>query len=285
MGQLEKYGLYVLCLVIFLIFGVTLFGGDGPHVKRPSAELNAQGPATGGTGAGTASMRDMFAGAKQGDAAKQGDTRAKGTASDASAKPVDGSLPVAGKIPTGDAGKSDASAKDLAGKDAGRGSGTVSAGAGADSARPSHTVAAGDTYTSIAKTHFGSPGLVGEIARLNPAVNPAKLKPGQVLLLPTKAEADRLLAPKVPAAPAGEVGAASGAGKLAAKPATKPATDGAAAAKTGARVYIVAKNDTLEGIAHSQLGSRQRVDELRALNPDVDPTRMRVGQPIQLPKK
>ena len=27
MGQLEKYGLYVLCLVIFLILGVTLWGG------------------------------------------------------------------------------------------------------------------------------------------------------------------------------------------------------------------------------------------------------------------
>src|SRR5262245_14080211 len=27
MGQLEKYGLYVLCLVIFLILGVTIWGG------------------------------------------------------------------------------------------------------------------------------------------------------------------------------------------------------------------------------------------------------------------
>ena len=28
MGQLERYGLYVLCLVIFLILGVAIWGGD-----------------------------------------------------------------------------------------------------------------------------------------------------------------------------------------------------------------------------------------------------------------
>ena len=30
MGQLERYGLYVLCLVIFLILGVAIWGGDPP---------------------------------------------------------------------------------------------------------------------------------------------------------------------------------------------------------------------------------------------------------------
>ena len=33
MGQLERYGLYVLCLVIFLILGVAIWGGDGEPVN------------------------------------------------------------------------------------------------------------------------------------------------------------------------------------------------------------------------------------------------------------
>lgn len=36
MGQLERYGLYVLCVVIFLILGVALWGGD-PTVPPPAS--------------------------------------------------------------------------------------------------------------------------------------------------------------------------------------------------------------------------------------------------------
>src|SRR5262249_18440166 len=39
MGQLEKYGLYVLCLVIFLILGVAIWGGD-PATPTGGKELN-----------------------------------------------------------------------------------------------------------------------------------------------------------------------------------------------------------------------------------------------------
>lgn len=38
MGQLERYGLYVLCVVIFLILGVALWGGDpNPALAAPPA--------------------------------------------------------------------------------------------------------------------------------------------------------------------------------------------------------------------------------------------------------
>lgn len=272
MGQLEKYALYVLCLVIFLIFGVSLFGGDAPAGRNPGTELNAQAPANGTGAGGTASARDLFL------TGKQGDGRAKGAAQEAVDKPV-GDRPVGVGSPASGkpAGNDAAQPGDV--KEAGKGTGGDAKG---DAARPTHTVVAGDTYTSIAKKLFGSPVLVGEIARLNPAVNPAKLKTGQTLLLPTKAEVERLLAPKA-AAPAGETravadGSGGGSGRAAG---TQPTAAGAA--QPGS--YIVAKNDTLESIALSQLGSRKRVDELRALNPDVDPTRMRVGMPIRLPKR
>ena len=43
MGQLEKYGLYVLCLVIFLILGVTIWGGGDlpPPGKNSTAAIKA----------------------------------------------------------------------------------------------------------------------------------------------------------------------------------------------------------------------------------------------------
>ena len=39
MGQLERYGLYVLCLVIFLILGVAIWGSD-PQELNHNRELN-----------------------------------------------------------------------------------------------------------------------------------------------------------------------------------------------------------------------------------------------------
>ena len=49
MGQLEKYGLYVLCLVICLILGVAIWGGDPgsatidrAQLERTAAEANAR---------------------------------------------------------------------------------------------------------------------------------------------------------------------------------------------------------------------------------------------------
>ncbi len=42
MGQLERYGLYVLCLVIFLILGVAIWGGDPQAAAIPSGSLSAE---------------------------------------------------------------------------------------------------------------------------------------------------------------------------------------------------------------------------------------------------
>lgn len=39
MGQLEKYGLYVLCLVIFLILGVTIWGDPDSSTRQQQSEV------------------------------------------------------------------------------------------------------------------------------------------------------------------------------------------------------------------------------------------------------
>lgn len=41
MGQLERYGLYVLCLVIFLILGVAIWGGESQPASAGGGELSA----------------------------------------------------------------------------------------------------------------------------------------------------------------------------------------------------------------------------------------------------
>jgi LysM repeat protein len=48
MGQLEKYGLYVLCLVIFLILGVTIWGNpDSPSLQQKSEVVSMRLGASG----------------------------------------------------------------------------------------------------------------------------------------------------------------------------------------------------------------------------------------------
>jgi nucleoid-associated protein YgaU len=127
--------------------------------------------------------------------------------------------------------------------------------------RPTYKVKPGDTYDGIARAQLGSASLRTEIARLNPGVRPERLQVGTVLVLPAPAELAQAAKPT---------------------PGTAPAAVGDARAVVA---YTVGRGDTLEGIARRQLGDRKRVDELRELNPDVDPTRLRIGQKIRLPKQ
>jgi LysM repeat protein len=51
------------------------------------------------------------------------------------------------------------------------------------------------------------------------------------------------------------------------------------------RPYTIKASDTLYGIARGQLGNGQRWQEIVAMNPGLDPTRLAVGQTIRLPEK
>lgn len=56
-------------------------------------------------------------------------------------------------------------------------------------------------------------------------------------------------------------------------------------APTSGRSTTVKKGDTLSSIAKRELGSANRHGEILALNPGVDPNRLRVGQTLKLPGK
>lgn len=56
-------------------------------------------------------------------------------------------------------------------------------------------------------------------------------------------------------------------------------------APPGARPYTVAKGDNYWNIATRMLGDGQRWRDIRDLNPNVDPRKLRIGQVILIPEK
>ena len=253
MGQLEKYGLYVLCLVIFLILGVTIWGGgDVPPVRRvpPTTGLNASTTAgqTGGeTAPGSGSVMNLQALLQP--AIQPAAPR------DRDARPVDATSnreTANGVLNPGGGKESDTAATDPVKPPV-----QAPTPPQPEPASRTYKVKAGDSFDSIAKSQLGDSGMRTEIMRLNPSIKPERLQIGATLVLP---------------AAAGE-----------ARKSTETRAD-APVATLAVASYTVGKGDTFEHIARRQLGDRRRVGELRELNPDIDPTRLRVGQKIRLPK-
>lgn len=281
MGQLEKYGLYVLCLVIFLILGVTIWGGgDVPPSRRTTTTtgLNATAPLTEPkrTASEVATAPDL-------DALLRPAARPQiaKPASDVQTNPKIANGPAANP-PTGDQPTGNQTTGNQATRGGARRSGDLlNAGAGnvgdvsaatpvvqrteppapqPQASRRTYKVQRGDSFDSIARRLLGAASRRADIARLNPSVRPERMQVGTVLVLPDDARAD-------------DAGHAA-----AAVEASAPRTAGVVA-------YTIAKGDTFEGIARRQLGDRRRVRELRELNPDVEPTQLRVGDRIRLPRQ
>lgn len=128
----------------------------------------------------------------------------------------------------------------------------------ADAARSgqAYTVADGDNFWSIARRL----GLdVAELKRVNGAVDPQKLQPGQVLALP-----------------------AGGTVSEAARPAAQLSgrQDGLSARVAESGLYPVAKGDTLWALS-KRFGVS--LDSMLSVNGDLDPSRLRVGQLVTIP--
>lgn len=256
MGQLEKYGVYVLCLVIFLIIGVAIWGDDNvadprknaaPRTTREAAtNLTAPGAGVAPAGSVPFKLDELIEPETKRDPAKAKDA------------PV--------------AGGGDKPSPDKPGTDPK----TPVSQPGGEKPEPvtprTYRVQSGDSFESIARTVLGDVSRRAELERLNPTIKPTRMQVGQEIVLPTKASEPAVaVQPKEGAANKGE---------------PKTGTEAAVkVAPSGERTYVIAKGDTFGRIAQLQLGSSKRIDELRELNPDVDPTRLRIGQRIRLPRK
>ena len=130
-----------------------------------------------------------------------------------------------------------------------------------------YEVRKGDTLSEIASAELGTSKRWREIVELNPGLDPARLKVGVRLVLPT--EGGSAETPDV-ARRAGE--------------AAKPAAKGKDAKKPDTTVrYRVQSGDSLWKIAARELGDGERWREIAAANPGFDADRLLVGQELVLP--
>lgn len=255
MGQLEKYGLYVLCLVIFMILGVALWGDpstvaaerggrrDAAPISAPGTTGPKEGPKTPQNIAGV-NLDELLGSGKDGGKGPAPRNDVQG--GNGGNKPADQPAPVVAL----------------------------------DTKRPVYTIKAGDSFETIARTQLKDVGLRDLVMQLNPDVLPNRMRLGKEIVLPSAAEIGARKMVKeatVDKAPP----KVDGKSPETKSPETKPVAPIAAEG----RVYTVKKGDTLLGIAQAELGSQKRLAELMAANPGVEPAKLRQGQKLKLPKK
>jgi nucleoid-associated protein YgaU len=162
----------------------------------------------------------------------------------------------------------------------------------ADATAPNgmHTVAAGETLSTIAAHFLGSESRWKDLVKLNPGLDPRKLKIGMQIRVSGPAEtADASHAAKPVAPPAAvkpETASSDKASdKTAAATPDKSASATPAADKTAGRTHTVVKGDTLGAIAKKYLGSTARADDVYNANKDVLKSKddLKLGQVLRIP--
>ena len=268
MGQLEKYGLYVLCLVIFLILGVAIWGGDPTVPQQPGKEVSKLAAIDAGKGKDLPreQPRDAFKDAQGKDATKEPGKPQPAEAGKGAGENL-GTL-LAPHPRTGeqkkDASKdpgTKAAADAVGGKPTPEGDKAgvpPAAKVVADQKPRLYVVKDHDSLFRIAERELGSASRLHEIESLNPAIKDGRIKKGdQIKLPPAKAHEDKGTAPAV--------------AKLdgAAKPDAKHenADKGAPKATPAAgSSYKVRHGDTLTSISRAAYGNEKHVRAILAAN-------------------
>jgi|GEM_PF-6506386 len=256
MGQLEKYGLYVMCLVIFLILGVTLWG-EPANAKKAKVRAEAaiiSGAVDGPVKPVEASFRrpskrieDLLKPESRPKAAPRSSDRPKVKPRVASPKLLE-SKPASATSPLG---KVNALVKEVA------------ASAAKPKASPApkrrrYKVKPGDDLSTIAQRELGSIKYERVILAANPNIkNRNRIKVGDSIILP----------------------AISGGKAASATSANKVVASGAY------RTYKVRKGDAYEKIAEREFGDAARHKELQRMNPGIPPNRLIIGKSIKIPLK
>lgn len=137
-----------------------------------------------------------------------------------------------------------------------------------DDVRKTHVVKSGDTLYQIAQEYYGKGEKWTLIADANPKVSPTKLRVGDKLFIPAASETIATSPKKV-------------------KETTNAGKSAATSSSGRTRTYKVRYGDTLEIIAHDQLGSSARWKEILRLNKKLnnDPMNLKADSTIILPAK
>jgi nucleoid-associated protein YgaU len=144
-------------------------------------------------------------------------------------------------------------------------------------AEKTHVVKSGETLYQIAKEYYGNGEKWKLIAKANPKVSPTKVRAGDKLIIPAETAKTVAAVPTTTSPTSVNKVATTKTGKSVAETATKGKT----------RTYKVRFGDTLQIIAHDQLGSSARWKEILKLNKKLknDPMRLRANTTIVLPEK
>lgn len=146
-------------------------------------------------------------------------------------------------------------------------------------------------------------GKLGEAAPATPSPTPSRLPEPQGGLRPdpipesaSKLSAPEVVTPTTPARPSDsadsdtqETDGSESAPSVKPEPKTEPTPTVAPAPKpkpvASTEVYTVQDGDVIISIAEDWFGESGRHDEIIALNPGVDPTKLQIGQILKMPRK
>jgi nucleoid-associated protein YgaU len=250
MGQLERYGLYVLVVVIFLILGVAIMGGEpeGPGTAVPRGQLAV---AAGGvvTDPGdfapaeprSGKLKDIFPGA---DGANPYAPLPKPTPQDDQPKvpPVlGGPGRIVDEPAPGPAGDVRTPSAEVVSR---------------------YRIVQGDSYAKIARKLYGDERQFRLIEAANPGMPASALRIGEEIDIPPL--------PPETSGPA--------AGDRVASPSPGPARP------AGARVHVVVKGEIMGTIAKRYYGKSSEWRRIADANPQVDPTNMHAGVELLIPE-
>lgn len=246
MGQLEKYGLYVLCLVIFLILGVAIWGE--PAAASPGQREDIVAMRVGGVGSAQVGnvihARKSRSGANPSGVSK----RPESLNELLGPEPVSEELVTSVSVNTSSKTRVQNPVTEVAVKS--KPVADVSTKPDVAATRD-YTVKKNETLGHIALKQLGSTSHVKWIQTVNPGLTD-RINIGQVIKLPVK-KSSRSRA--------------------------------SAVLDNSVRVYTICSGDNFSKIAKVELGDETRYQELVDLNPNVNPNALPIGKRVKLPLK
>ena len=249
MGQTERYGLYVLVFLIFLILGVSIWGGEstasGPLPVYESIEVGAARMAHPERSEGRREPEPRRA-SRRGDPLE---TSASAPATEEILglfeRPEAVGAPTESPVRTDEVVETPRPQPELAPTPAAP-------------TMKEHVVVPGDSYSRLASLYLGGQRHTKKLMDANPKIGPLDLRPGMVLKIP------------LPASPSGGAVVAS--------------SSEAAPASTN-RTYKLRRGDTIEAVAKRffDRSFAKYVPKIMALNGVADARTLQIGQVLKIP--